>query len=171
MLEHDKACVLGQFEAALWMLNDCISKCPPEHWSGPSSIIGKYEFWHVVHHTLTCTDEYFSINEQAIESRPEFHPAGDPDRLNEYPSRTFSKDEMLKYIALCLARLRDSLAAETDETFRGGSGFSWVKTSRAELYLYSMRHVMHHTGQLSAFLRRLNLDKDHQPRWKHSGWE
>ncbi len=170
MTELYKQSVLAQFEAALWMLQDCIRKCPAEHWSGPTSIIGKYEFWHVVHHTLACTDGYLSQNEESFEYLPEFYPAGRRDADDEYPSRTFSKDEMLSFVAHCRAKVRRSIPAETGESLRGPSGFSWVKINRAELHLYSMRHVMHHTGMLSAFLRRLNLPEDGQPNWGFTGW-
>lgn len=165
-----KQSVLAQFEAALWMLHDCIHKCPDEHWSGATAIIGKYEFWHVVHHTLACTDGYLSSNEESMEYLPEFYPAGHRDIDEEYPSRTFSKDEMLTFIAHCLTKLRESIANETEESLRGPSGFSWVEINRAELHLYSLRHVMHHTGMLSAFLRRLDPPKDRQPRWGFTGW-
>jgi uncharacterized damage-inducible protein DinB len=166
MLAHYKQSILGQFEAALWMLYDCVQKCPPENWSGPRSIIGKYEFWHVVHHTLSCTDEYLSLNEGSFQPRPEFHPAGASDLEDEYPSRRFEKPEMIKYLMVCLAKLRDALAAETEESLTGASGFHWLKFTRGEAYLYNMRHVMHHTGQLSALLRRAGQE----PKWGYSGW-
>jgi uncharacterized damage-inducible protein DinB len=157
MLDLYKQSVLSQFEAALWMLRDCIEKCPHEHWSGPTSRIAKYEFWHVVHHTLSCADGYLSRDEHEFVPRPEFHPAGVSDIENEYPSRMFKKAEMLDYLMVCLRKLREAIPMETEQSLRGPSGFSWVKVSRAELHLYNIRHVMHHTGMLSAFLRRVWL--------------
>src|SRR5262245_2745126 len=170
MLDRYRECVLAQFEAALWMMHDCIQKCPPEHWSGPNSIIGKYQFWHVVHHTLSCTDGYLSPNEESFRPRPQFHPAGARDLEDEYPSRQFEKQEMSEYLTVCLAKLREAIAAETDGSLDGPSGCHWLKFSRGEMYLYNMRHVMHHTGQLSALLRRLNLPEQDQPKWGKSGW-
>jgi uncharacterized damage-inducible protein DinB len=170
MLDHYKQCVLGQFEAALWMLHDCIDKCPPEHWSGPTSIIGTYEFWHVAYHTLYCTDIYLSPTEAAFELRAEFHPGGQRDIDDEYPSRRMEKDELTKYVMHCLTKLRTVFAAETEQSLRGPSGHPRRTFSRGELHLYNMRHVMHHTGQLSALLRRLNLDVKNQPRWGYTGW-
>ncbi|MCI0364042.1 MAG: DinB family protein [Phycisphaerales bacterium] len=170
MLDHYKACMLGQFEAALWMLHDCIQKCPPEHWSGPGSIIGKYEFWHVVHHTLSCTDGFLSPTEESFQPRPQFHPAGASDLEDEYPSRQFAKHEMIEYVMVVLAKLREAIAAETQESLSGPSGCPWLTFTRGELYLYAMRHVMHHTGQLSALLRRMKLPEQNQPKWGKAGW-
>lgn len=36
-----------------------------------------------------------------------------------------------------------------------------VTAARGELHLYNLRHVQHHTGQLSAYLRRIGQ----VPRW------
>lgn len=170
MLDLYKQSVIAQFEAALWMLHECIRKCPPQQWAGPESRIAKYEFWHVVHHTLSCTDGYLSPDEHAFHPRPEFHPAGKADLEEEYPSRQFSKDEMLAYTTIVLEKMRQAVAAETEQSLRGPSGFSWLNINRAEMHQYNTRHVMHHTGQLSALLRRLPLPEEDQPRWGRSGW-
>jgi hypothetical protein len=166
MLDFYKQNMLAQFEAALWMLNDCIQKCPAERWSGPKSIIGKYEFWHVVHHTLSCTDGYLTDHEKNFQPHPQFHPAGTRDVEDEYPSRQFSKDEMSEYVMVCVAKLRDAVAAESEATLKDHCGFSWRKINRCEMYMYNMRHVMHHVGMLSAFLRRAGQD----PEWGNSGF-
>jgi hypothetical protein len=173
MLDHFKHCVQSQFEAALWMLNDCIEKCPPEHYSGggPGAIIGKYEFWHVAYHTLYCTDIYLSPNEADFQIQPAFHPGGMRDIEDEYPSRQMTKDELLKYAAHCLAKLRTVMSAETEQSLRGPSGHPRRTFSRGELYVYNMRHVMHHVGMLSAHLRRAGLPEQNQPRWGFAGWK
>ena len=172
MLDYYKQCVLGQFEAALWMFNDCIQKCPPQHWCGPTAIIGKYEFWHVAHHTMACTDYYLSPSEAVYELNPEFFPGGRPDAEDEYPSRQFEQREILAFVQFCLAKLHTSIAAETQQTIISHCGFPHhAKITRGEIYLYNMRHIMHHTGQLSAHLRRLKLDEQHQPKWKSMGWQ
>ena len=171
MFELYRSSVLGQFEAALWMLRDCIEKCPPELWSGPASIIGKYEFWHVAYHTLYCTDYYLSPTEASCVLQPQFYPGGPSDAADEYPSRMMRKDELLAFVEYCLNKLRDVLRSETEQSLKGPSGFPHKRIPRADLYLYNMRHVMHHTGQLSAYLRRAGLPEDRQPRWKSVGWE
>lgn len=133
MLDFFKSCVLSQFEAALWMLNDCIVRCPDQHWSGPNSIIGRYEFWLVAYHTLYCTDYHLSRNEQSLEYPPSFYPGGKSDADDEYPSRMMTRQELLDFAAFCLAKLRAAINAETAESLTGPSGFARRKFSRGEL--------------------------------------
>lgn len=170
MFDYFKSCVLSQFEAALWMLNDCIAKCPDQHWSGPNSIIGKYEFWLVAYHTLYCTDLYLSRNDQSLEYPPQFYPGGKSDMDDEYPSRMMTRHELLDFAAFCLAKLRSAMASETAESIVAHCGFSHKKLTRGELYIYNMRHIMHHTGQLSALIRRTSVDETRQPKWGNAGW-
>jgi uncharacterized damage-inducible protein DinB len=59
------------------------------------------------------------------------------------------------------------MAAETHKTLEGPSEFPWLPMSRAELHLYNIRHIQHHTGQLGAFLRRNGVDAG---RWVKRGW-
>ena len=83
-----------------------------------------------------------------------------------------SKDDTLTYIPLCRQKIYDSLAAETEESLAGPSGFFWYKITRGEMHLVNIRHIQHHTGQLSAYLRRVDEQfKDRKTlRWIGSGW-
>ncbi|HVZ93381.1 MAG TPA: DinB family protein [Phycisphaerales bacterium] len=162
-----KRIIGGQFEAALCMLNDCIEKCPESHWDSP---IAKYPFWHVVYHTLCFVDVYLAPNDESwMPSTGEggFHPAGRDELNEEYPSRRFTRDEMRSYMRACRSLLLEAMNAETEASLVGPSGFPHLAITRAELHLYSIRHVQHHTGQLGASLRRLGV----QLRWVKTGWK
>jgi hypothetical protein len=83
-----------------------------------------------------------------------------------------NRDETLSYVSICRQKAHDSLTAETPEALAGPSGFSWYKCSRGELHVINIRHVQHHTGQLSAYLRRVDAacrDRRALP-WVASGW-
>ena len=65
--------------------------------------------------------------------------------------------------------------------FAGATGFGlitddgydlWLPFSRLELHLYNLRHIQHHTGQLSAYLRRVvpELAEPKKLRCVRSGW-
>jgi hypothetical protein len=163
MLPHFQTIVGSQFRAALGMLEECIRACPAEHWEGP---IGKYAFWHVAYHALCFVDCYLTASNDEFQRivaeragtafNP--HPAGIAELEDEYPSRLFTREELLAYAGLCREKLGSVLLRETDANLDGSSGFSWLPFSRAELHLYNLRHVQHHAGQLSAALRRVGVD-------------
>ena len=152
------ACVWPQFGAALDMLEECIRACPDEHWD---DLIAKYPFWHVVYHTLCFVDVYLcpTNDDWVPQTGPQgLHPLGRVELDEEYPSRRFTRAEMLRYMAMCREKLAAQMARETAEVLRGPSGFGHLPFSRAELHVYSVRHVQHHTGQLGACLRRAGVD-------------
>jgi DinB superfamily len=164
MMDYVKTILTGQFEASLCMLSLCVQKCPPEHWGGK---IANDTFRQVVYHTLFYVDLYLSPNEEAFQLR-DFHHRGGDERLSTGPSTGLNKDETLSYLALCRRKALATLASETPESLRRESGFSWLPFSRGELHLYNIRHVQHHTGQLSAYLRRIAEDGERW--WVATGW-
>ncbi|HYE01834.1 MAG TPA: DinB family protein, partial [Phycisphaerales bacterium] len=159
MVEHLKHALRGQFEAALAMLEDCLIKCPAEHWDSP---IARYPFWHVAYHALCFVDCYLSPSNEdfgrLLEERksaratdrslPDLHPLGAEELEAEHPSRRFSRDELRAYVGLCRAKLEavlgDGPGGETWQTLLGPSGFEWLRFPRLELHIYNIRHVQHH---------------------------
>jgi hypothetical protein len=164
MIEYVKTILTCQFEAALCMLNDCVRKCPQEHWEGR---IGNDTFRQVAYHTLFYVDFYFSPNEVAFTPR-DLHLRGGDERFSTAASTGLAKDETLSYLAVCRQKARETLASETAESLQGASGFSRLPFSRGELHVYNLRHVQHHTGQLSAYLRRIIEDGERW--WVATGW-
>lgn len=163
MSDFARQIITGQFEAALAMMADCVEQCPDEHWDDK---IAKYPFWLVAYHTLCFVDLYLSPDEKAFKPRADLHPAGWSEYDDEYPSRRFDKSEITRYLTICREKASEILAAETPASLEGPSGHSRLAFSRGELHIYNTRHIMHHTGQLSAVLRKL----DRNPRWVKSGW-
>jgi hypothetical protein len=161
MSELLKSAILGQFQAALSMLDDCIRACPAEHWDG---LIAKYPFWMVAYHTLCFADLYLTRTEADFKPGP-MHPRGMDELEEEYPSRRFTKEEILGYVAACRDKLDKTIASESAKSLAGHSGHPRRKLSRAELHIYNLRHVQHHAGQLGAFLRRVGVDTS----WVGSG--
>lgn len=160
-----KQVILSQFDASLAMLRDCIKKCPADCWDTP---IGKYPFWQVAYHTL-CFGEWYLCKDGAKwepDVRPEGrHPRGLAELRDEYPSRKFTQKELLAYVDDCRKVLAGQIKSETPKSLSGPGGSTWLKVSRAELYIYNLRHIQHHVGQLSAALRRAGA----RPRWVSVG--
>ena len=164
MIEYVRTSLTGQFEASLCMLNDCIAKCPPQHWEDR---IANDTFRQVAYHTVFYVDLYLSPSDAAFCLRA-LHQRGGDERTIDTPSTGLTKDETLDYLTVCRHKALETLALETPESLRRESGFSWLPFSRGELHLYNIRHVQHHTGQLSVFLRR--IVKDDERWWIRTGW-
>lgn len=170
-----KPIIASQLLASLAMMNDCVQKCPPQLWNNPEKTIAKYPFWLVVYHTLCFVDLYLSPSETVYQPRTEppvvFHPRGWQEFDDEYPSRTFTQPELLAYIQVCREKIAAVLGngpdSETEISLSGPSGFSRLAFTRTELHLYNLRHLQHHTGQLTAFLRRGDVETS----WVKAGWK
>jgi uncharacterized damage-inducible protein DinB len=158
-----RAVVRSQMEAGLWMLRRILDACPDGQWDAP---VGIYPFWAVAYHVLCFVDVYAAADNESWTPDPDIHPLGREELEREHPSRRFEREELLSYLDRCRSLVRRSLAAETDESLAGPSGFAHLPFSRAELHLYSLRHLQHHTGQLSAHLRRAGVATP----WRKAGW-
>jgi len=155
----------SQFEASLCMMHHCIKACPPKQWEGK---IANATFRQVAYHTLFFVDLYLSPSAESFELR-DLHRRGGDER-GPTVSRGLSKRETLSYLSICREKAIDKLATESAKILQGPSGFR--KFSRAELHIYNIRHIQHHTGQLSAYLRRVDptlTDSKTLP-WVGSGW-
>ncbi len=167
MSDHVTKMLAGQFEAALCMFNQCIQACPPEHWEGK---IANDSFRQIAYHTLFYVDYYLSASDAAFQLR-DLHQRGGDER-GPTLSPGLSKDETLAYAAICRQKLSAALAAETAESLAGPCGIANRPFSRGELYIYAIRHVQHHAGQMSAYLRKTDpprADPQAFP-WVRSGW-
>lgn len=162
-----KAIIWNQFGAAIDMMEKAIRACPDEVWGDFSKkpewkkkdVVG---FWYLVYHTLFFLDYYLS---DKIESEKDFAPPV-PFTLSEFdpegvlPERVYTKDELLTYLDHCRRKLRALMVGLTDAKAHQPTGFRDM--SIAELSMYNMRHVQHHTAQLNLILRQ---EIDSAPDW------
>jgi len=177
MADELRSVLKSQYHASLAMLHEAITRCPDDVWSNSAR---KNAFWQVAYHTLFFTHLYLQRDEATFRpwknhQRNVQHPDGiagpsDPDSklpLIPYP---YTRAQVLEYWEFC-----DGMA---DEAIDGldlespQSGFSWYKMSKLEHQLVNIRHIQHHTGQVSAYLRRLDPKLKDQKKlpWVGSGW-
>ncbi len=161
-----KTTIWGQFGAAIDMLENAMRACPAEVWSDPHKrpewvardVVG---FWYVAFHTLFFLDFYLSDSEAGFSPPPPF-TLDELDPAGLLPERPYTKDELLGYLEhgrrKCRAAIESLTAARAGER----CGFERPDLTVAELLLYSMRHVQHHTAQLNLLLRQ---HTDAAPRW------
>jgi len=70
------------------------------------------------------------------------------------PERPYTREAVLALVAHGRDAYRSALAATTEAQAEAPCGFPWLEgLSRAELYLYSLRHVQHHAAKLNLLLR------------------
>lgn len=150
--------LLGQYEAALAMLQDAIRSCPAEHWEKK---IAKYTARFVAFHALYWADIYltpqerdFASHEFVVEGRGLPYGQRLPD--GTIPAG-LTQPRAIEYADYCIAKARAVLAAASERDLAGDSGFG-RPFSRAEMHIYNIRHIQHHTGALSAHIRRLTPD-------------
>ena len=151
MIEQVKNALTSQYEASLCMLKQCVEACADGHYEG---MIAHGSFRYVAYHTLFFTDLYLTSSEDAFVLR-DFHRVGGDER-GEGLSPGLPKDQLLAYVPICREKAVETMSRETEQSLAGPSGFAWRKIPRLELHVYNIRHVQHHTGQLSAYLRRVD---------------
>jgi hypothetical protein len=154
----------SQYDAALEMLGNAMRACPPMVWDDPDTPVAR-RFWYLAFHTLFWTDRDQEPNEQ--DHRPpapftldELDPAG------VYPERTYTPLELLGYLEHVRGRCRAALGELDEQRAASRCGVAAREMNVLEMYLYSLRHVMHHIGQLQLMLRQGGAEP---PRWVRRG--
>lgn len=173
MVELYKRLIGNQYEACLRMLWEAIERCPDEAWEKP---VASHAFCQAVFHTLFATDMYLGPNLEALREQAyhKEHTAvfRDYEELEDKkPEQMYDRADLLDYLGFCRAKARAVVAAETEASLAGPSGFPWldrVGITRAELHVYTIRHIHHHAAQLS--LRHRLDGRDGVP-WCKTGWD
>jgi hypothetical protein len=167
MIDDFNKIFLDQFHAALCMLRNCIDACSDEHFEGK---IAQGTFRWVAYHTLFFADYYLSRGESDFTLR-DLHNIGG-DELQPFPAVGLDRAQTLDYLDIVRKKAIDMIGADTAQTLQADCGFQWRNFSRAEMHIYNIRHIQHHAGQLSAFLRRVDDKyKEHKSLpWIGSGW-
>ena len=155
MLDTLKEMIANQYEASLCTLAACVDRCPDSHWRMP---IGIYEFSLVAFHTLFFADLYLGPDVASLRGQA-FHLKNklffdDYEQLEERkPVGVYQRSALQKYMRHCRKKAVDVIASETAESLRGDSGFDHRDFCRAELHVYNIRHIQHHSAQLILRLR------------------
>lgn len=154
----DRSMLWRQFKVAIDALGAALCDCPDELWTAhlwadvPDQWVaaGFGSFWYLGYHTLFWLDLYLTGAEEG------FMPPAPFDLVemaaNETLPRTYSRAELLDYLADCRQRCQTIIEGLSTEQAARLCRFPWGELSFAELQLYSMRHVQEHAAQLHLFL-------------------
>ena len=146
--------ITSQYFAALAMMKKAVSLCPSEMWDSSED---RQRFWHVAYHGLFYTHLYLQPREEDFtpwehhrDETPFLGPLPWPPHKEPDTGEPYTKAEMLEYIELCEGEARkQSAALDLDAP----SGFQWIPFGKLELQFYNIRHLQHHTGQLTDRIR------------------
>jgi DinB superfamily len=146
-----RAILWRQFGAAIDMLGNAIDACPDEHWGA---------CWYTAFHAIFYLDYY------STRSDKEFAPPApfgltelEPDLM---PDRVYSKADLRTYLDYCRTKCHAAIEALTEQSLTTPCRFARRDATVAELFLYNMRHVQHHAGQLNLIVRQHSGEA---PRW------
>jgi len=153
-----KEIIWHQFGAAIDMLENALLACPEKLWG---ERLESSEFWYRVYHTLFWLDFYLSDSSQGfVPPSPftlvELDPAG------LLPERVYTKNELKNYLDHCRNKCLKTIKSLSDKNSHQHFRYGSINLSFAELLLYNMRHVQHHTAQLNLLLRQ---EIDSAPGW------
>ena len=162
-----KTSLADQIAASLKMLQACVDQCTDDLWE--TEPIGRCKYWEVAYHIAFYADLYLTPHINQYTSEPDWawpnaaglghkmEPPFDPLKPEEL-GPVLDRTKVAQYLADTVAKLHRIIPSETDETLAGESGFFWYPINRLAMHLVNLRHIMHHTGQLSAALRRNGID-------------
>ncbi|HEX7176389.1 MAG TPA: DinB family protein [Pyrinomonadaceae bacterium] len=145
-----KTIIWQQFGASIDMLENALLACPDEMWGERSE---QPEYWYLIYHTLFWLDLYLSGSVEGF-SPPAPYTLDELDPAGVMPERVYAKEELQTYLRHCRRKCRATIESLTDEKAHQLCVFGRGEVSFAELLLYNMRHVQHHSAQLNLILRR-----------------
>jgi hypothetical protein len=135
------AILISQYQASLEMLKQTIIECPEAMWNAEGD---KNKFWRTAYHALYYAHEYMEDYEEIftpwIQDPDEMYDIAVPHDVEPYP-----KDTLLAYLAFLQQQVVKSVRRlKLEEPERHGD----QSLIELELQIYSIRHLMQHTGEL-----------------------
>ena len=132
------AILISQYQASLEMLKQTITECPESIWNAASD---KNKFWQVAYHALYFTHEYLADPEETFTPWVKHRDVYDFDESQTF--EPYDKESILEYLAFCQREIAERVPRLNLE-----ESFSGRPYNKLELQIYSIRHIMQHTGEL-----------------------
>ena len=144
--------LISQYQAALEMLKQTITKCPDSIWDSPND---KTKFWHIAYHTLF--GEFFQPADLVFLASWTLNNTR--LLLLSQIGEPYDKETLLEYTVFCQRQVTERVPQLNLET---ASGFDWLPFDKLELQIYTIRHIQQHTGEL---MERLGTRADVELDW------
>ncbi len=176
--------MLGEFEVAIDRLERALRECPDERWHTSLWVVkrtdpwmwpkggdgdGRTEdaiqvfsaFWLIAYHCLFFLDLYCWDEAGSFATPPEFANGPEDQGIDEFgaarfPNVTYSREELLGYVAYCRGRVRATLANLTDRqrAIKLRPGHPHAGKTFEQLLEVNLAHVREHGDQLATFIAR-----------------
>jgi len=148
----------SQYHAALAMLREAVERCPDAIWDDPGH---RNRTWQIAYHALFFA-RYYGGRDERFDDFWEGHQretqnpdgiAGEPDPTRNLPllPRPYTKAEVLAACDHCVAGV--DAAVDALDLGAAQCGFPWYPIPKLEHQLVNIRHIQHHTGQISERIR------------------
>jgi hypothetical protein len=134
------AILISQYQASLEMLKQTITLCPESIWNAASD---KNRFWQVAYHALYFTHEYLADSYKSFTPWIKHREVYDFDESQVF--EPYDKESILEYLAFCQQQVNERVPRLNLEEPDGHGNRS---LNKLELQIYSIRHLMQHTGEL-----------------------
>lgn len=157
-----KETVKSQFLAACDTLENAINACPQKLFEDQNR---KYQIWYWVSHTIFWLDYYLTADRDGFKP-PEPFGLEELDPAGVIPDPAYDQKQLLDYLDYCRKKLVRTFAEMTGQRAAEQFHFTRESLSIAELHLYNLRHVQHHSAQINLILRQ---EIDSAPGWVFKG--
>jgi hypothetical protein len=153
--------IARNFEDALRLMEAAVAACPDELWrtdlwpdepsahAPPPGAVGGSAPWFLAYHALSCLDYDLTGDFERWQPPAPFH-----EHVWGWPSRVFTKDEVLGYLAWCRDRSQRTLGALTDEAAARPlpDSHRYRGTQYGVMIAGIPVHVVEHAAQVRQFL-------------------
>lgn len=148
--------LVSQYKASLKMLRYALEKTPDPHWNSASD---NNPNWQLTYHVLWATRFYLAASPadyipfpDAIEGAESLGGSQDWENPETGVEITgfHTREEVYAFVDETINNLQSAIEAIPLDS---DSGFEWYPYSRLELHLINIRHIQHHTAQITERLK------------------
>jgi hypothetical protein len=159
----------SQLLASLYMLKDCMDRCPLEEWHERH---GDYPFSQVLFHALFDCDYHLCDSDEEFKEQL-FHREN-PDNFGDYeeledrvPPHLQDYAFMIGYYEHCREKIASAMETKDEGSLITPNADIRKNMTRLERYVNLIRHVQHHAAQLGL---RLQLVTGKEMEWISRGY-
>jgi len=167
MLTHGLA---SQLLAALYMLKDCMDRCPEKDWNERHN---DYPFSQVVFHALFDCDYNLCDNDEELkeqifhkENRGSFADYGELEE--QIPEHLYERDFINRYYDYCREKVVAVIEGKTNADIVIPNSDVRKNMTKLERYVNTIRHTQHHAAQLGL---RLQFITEKEMDWISRGYD